>query len=410
TPLSGGGRGVSFHYVASSSDGRTVKGVLDASDRQGALQALKAKRLAPISLKERVGRRGASGLSFTPKEHLPASAHARIARALADLLGAGVPLRDALALCAKRERSAKAAQFIERIEARVRGGEPLSKAIAEDRAEAPRLMIAMIRAAEQTGAFAPVLTKLADTLEASDKLRRETIAQLIYPSLLFVLVLLTIGFLSFYVLPQFERVFTSAAAEPPALTRAALAGGAWVRDHGWTTPFIVILGVIAVRMIAGAYKPAVHRLALSAPGLGGLLRTVEVGRFCRSLGTLTASGTPLAAAFPVALNVVGNTHAQGRLATATERVRGGEALADALHHTRIAPTAVVSLIEIGERTGQLGDMTLKAADLCAEDARKVLSTGASIISPVMTVLMGALVAGVVAAVMVGVLSLNDAVY
>ncbi|MEM8986252.1 MAG: type II secretion system F family protein [Pseudomonadota bacterium] len=397
----------SYKYVAENADGKIVRGRIEAISDQAAIKALRASALSPIEVRPAPA---SEGLSFgLTDQSLPNAAFARIARKLADLLGAGVPLRDALRLCANQERQARPKAFLERVTHRVSSGAPLSKAFQEDEVRPPRLVNALTLSAERTGRFAENFERLAASLEATEKFQKEIIGQLIYPLALTVLIALTLIFLSFFVLPQFEGIFETAAAAPPAATQFVLSAGAAIRAYWQWTPFVVLLVLLGARLAARYAREELDLFVLSLPIVGPLILKMETGRFCRSLGVLTVNGAPLADALPVAAEAIGSPKLRRTAKAAENAVRSGKLLSPAMADTG-APQDAVSLIEIGERTGRLGDMLLKAAEQCEADVTTALKSFAALLGPLMTALMGLIVAGVIASVMVGVLSLNDAIY
>ncbi|MEM9496146.1 MAG: type II secretion system F family protein [Pseudomonadota bacterium] len=400
----------SFAYVAENDAGKIVRGQIDAASETLAARMLRTSKLAPIDISP-AGTDSASLLSFLHKERrLPVSVFARITRKLSDLLGSSIPLRDALRLCAAQEKHKTAQRFLERVTKRVSAGAVLSKAFRDDDLETPRLVNALTLSAERTGKFAENFERLADTLEAGEKFRREMIAQMVYPVALAILITLTLVFLSFFVLPQFETIFSTAGAEAPASTKFVLAAGAAVRAHWQLAPLLFLALLIGGRLAVQYAGDDIDRALTATPTIGSLLKKMEIGRFCRSLGALVVNGAPLAEALPVAAEAVSSPSLRRACKAAEKDVRSGKYLSPALREARAAPEEVTSLIEIGERTGRLGAMALKAADHCEADVSDALKRFAALASPVMTALMGLLVAGVIASVMIGVLSLNDAIY
>lgn len=396
---------IRWRYLAEDASGRVVRGDLVAADNAGVLAALKAERLKPIEVrKERVGHGLVPGRSRIGIERL-----AKFSRALSDLLVSGIPVGAALDIVARRERHAATQAFVERLTRQVRAGTALSAALKADPAEPPRLMVALAVAGEASGTLGAQLALLADSLEATARLRREMISQLIYPAALFVLVLATVAFLSWFVLPEFEKVFQTSETRVPPETKFVLGAGAWIRGNGIWLPAISLAAAAGTVLALRRFGDEIERFAFSVPVLGPHLRQVEAGRYCRTLGTLLLSGVPLARALPVAEEVVGAKLMREALEVVARDVKSGKALAPSLDSQSVLNPDTVTLIELGERTGRLGEMLLKAAAWNEGEARTLVARAAALLGPLMTVIMGLVVAGVIAAVMSGVLSLNEAV-
>lgn len=391
-------------YLAEDPSGRVVRGEIAAADDRVALASLKADRLKPIEI--RPARIAASSIN---RNRLGIERLAKLARSLSDLLVSGIPLGASLEILARRERNPGVREFLERLSRQVRSGSSLSRALKGDPAGPPRLMIALAAAGEASGTLGSQLALLADSLEATARLRHEVISQLIYPAALFLLLLATIGFLSWFVLPEFEKVFQTSDARVPPETKFVLGIGSWIRANG------IFLSPIALAMGAGAlvlvrrFNEDVERFAYSLPLLGAHLKKVEAGRYCRTLGTLLSSGESLAKGLSVAEDVVGAKLVREALRDAAKDVKSGAPLASALDRRAIFHPDTMTLIDLGERTGRLGEMLLKAAAWNEGETRAAVARAAALLGPVMTVIMGLVVAGVIAAVMSGVLSLNEAV-
>ncbi len=171
--------------------------------------------------------------------------------------------------------------FLKRLSQGVRSGSSLSSIMKSDAARPPRLMVALITAGEASGALGRELATLANSLETSGRTRREMLSQLIYPAALSVMVLLTIAFVSWFVLPQFEKVFATSDARPPIETRIVLSIGRWMRADGALIPLFVVSLVAGVAFALKRYRLVAERLLLQFPVAGAFTRRVETGRYFR---------------------------------------------------------------------------------------------------------------------------------
>lgn len=397
-----------WSYAAEDARGAIATGVLDAASREDAAARLKARALQPLRLDQEkpllrgltIG--GASG-------RLPVSMLSGIARRLADLTQAGLPLASALKLAAEQARTPRERAYLSGLETRLKAGDSLSVAIDKAEAKTPRLFQALIDAGEALGALGDAFARLAQHYEERQALRREITAQLLYPAFLLVMIFATFLFLAFVVLPQFQSVFSMAGAAPPPETRFVMAAGEAIRGFWWTAPIAVIAITLFIREMLRRQPIAIERLILALPFVGAVSRDAASGAYLRTLSALLLGGLSLSKAMPIASASVSLATTRATLGSVETQVRGGARLGRALRGLSAIPSDLVSFVEIGDETGNLGKMCAEAASVAEKRLARRLKAAAALLSPVLTALMGLMTAGVIAAVMLGVLSLNDVV-
>ena len=399
-----------FRYVAVSPQGRKVSGRIEAPSQESAIAALRAQSLRPIAINNAKRFQLKSTIHWGTSTSLSLSIWSQICGVLADLLSAGVPLSDALNLARERVKSRRAKTLLDRVYQKVRNGTALSQAFSYESGATPRLLTALVSAGEASGTLAQSFQTLATTFSDMTAFKKDLVSQVAYPLALCAMLAVAILFLSFSVLPQFEDIFESSQTQTPPITSFVLSAAELVRTL-WQAPILALMALLlAVKLAKPTFVRIWESVCLSTPVLNGFLRKYEFERFARALGALTHGGSPLAVALNISTSAVTHSRLRRALEQSADRVKNGSALTQALRTNQSWPKDALTLIEIGERTGQLGAMTLKAADLCASDVRSTLKSIAGFAGPALTALMGALVAGVVAAVVVGVLSLNEAIY
>ncbi|MGJ3230776.1 MAG: type II secretion system F family protein [Oceanicaulis sp.] len=395
-------RPLRWRYVAQHADGRTASGELAAPSEPEAAKALAAQGLTPVRLTARRG--------MTPElgERVSAARWAVLVRSLADLTGAAVPVRDALAALKSRARPGEAALFGRLLE-KVESGTSLSEALKADPAGAPPMVPAMVAAGEASGRLPVVLDTLAGELEAGVAVRRELVSLLVYPAAVFALFVATVFFLSHVVLPQFETLFRGAGAAPPE-TAFVLAAGAAVRAAGvWVLLASLLLVLVAGRLLSR--RPEIGAaIAEQVPVVSGVRARLDVARYARTLALLLENGQPIARAEPTARALVGSPERRARLAAAAGLMRDGAGPGQAFEKTNALPADMIDLIKLGERTGALTLLLNRAAGLYEQAARRTVRRGAALAGPVLIAVLGIVMAGLIAGVMSGVLSLNEVVY
>ncbi|WP_417482700.1 type II secretion system F family protein [Maricaulis sp.] len=401
------GRPESWRYTIEQPDGRLLRGEVVGRTEAEALLKLRALGGTPLEMKRASA---GNGLFSGRRTHLDASEALDFTRGIAELVDAGIPLRDALTSLAEHEKRPALRAALVRVEDRVRHGEAFSKALEVDAGQFPRLLIALVRAGEASGLLARNLTELAAQMEDERSLRQELIGQMIYPMALVVLISLTLVFLSYFVLPQFETIFLDAGVAPPPETAFVLAVGAFLRSYAVWIPPLIIAVAIGARLLARQFRSGLDQLVQIIPVVGAALRTLDAARYCRTLGLLLASGQPLSRAETVARSTIASPGLRARYAVAGEAVRAGESLSAALGRQRVLPAQALRFVTLGERTGHLDVMLKRAAQLHDREVRNMLKSSVELIGPVMIGILGVCVGGVIAAVMSGVLSLNEVVY
>jgi general secretion pathway protein F len=232
---------------------------------------------------------------------------------------------------------------------------------------------------------------------------------MIYPALLAVASIGSVWLLLTQVLPQFVPLFAQSGAALPASTQFLIAAGNFASTGGpWVLAGVVLAG-LAARQALRRPGPglAADRLLLRLPVVGGLLRELEAARFCRTLGTLIQNGVPLLAALAIAREAVANRAVVQAVEAAALRAKGGAGLAEPLAEAGVFPARTIHLLRLGEETAQLGAMALRAAEIHEERTRLSVQRLVALLVPAITVLMGAVVAGIVSSLLLAMLSLNN---
>ena len=392
-------------YVAEQSDGHIVRGELVARDAAEAARLVRELGVTPISVRPA----GRGFTLFGGRTNLSATETIDLVRGVADLITAGLPLKEAFASLAEREKRPALRNAIRRLEGRLQRGDSFSAALRADPAGLPRSMIALAEAGEESGLLGKNYSDLAEQMERDQALRQELIGQMIYPLAILTMMAATLMFMAHILLPQLEGVFDG-NTEPPPITAFVFDAGRFLRQWGiWIPPGILLVAIL-VRNAARLIPETVERLAGMIPVVGTTRLQVEAVRYCRALGLLTAAGTPLARAEPVARETIGSIGLRARHAAAADAVRAGESLSVALSRHHALPDEALRLVALGERSGNLDTMLLRAADLMDRRVRARLKRVVELISPLMIVILALAVGGVLVAVILGVLSLNEAVF
>ncbi len=402
----------SFRWSAINGGGDVVNGVMEAPDRTAVIDRLQRQGQIVLRADPADERRGLSEflqLELGGARALDKTALGEVTRELAIMLGAGQDLDRSLRFVVENTRSARARGVLDNVRDKVRGGSSLAAALAGEPRSFSKLYIGLVRAGEAGGTLPATLDRLATLLERERSLTASLRSALIYPSLLVIAAVGSIVLLLDYVLPQFTPIFEQAGAQLPMSTRLLMTAGTVV---GAAAPWL-LLGALAAGLIARqllarpAYRLEFDRLLLRLPIVGGLLRETLAARLTRTLGSLLQNGVPLIPALGIAKDALGNLAAAEAVETAALGAKGGAGLARPLAAAGLFPARTIHLLQLGEEAAQLSAMALKAAEIHDEQARLMIQRLVALMVPLITIMMGLAVAGIVSALLTAMLSLND---
>lgn len=399
-----------FAYVARGRDGKPQKGTMAAENRQALMQILQSRGLTAdqSSIKEQAAGKAASkgGKRVKQVELLI------FTRQLATMVNAGLPLLQSLDILAEQTDDPNFSKTIQLVAQDVEGGETFSEALRKFAKAFPDLYVAMVRAGEAGGDLDGVLLQLADLLEANAELKRRIKSAMTYPVGAFSLIIFMALGLIMFVVPQFKAIFDSLGGALPKPTQILI----YISDIllSWRLGVLivgVVATIIAVRMYgktpSGRYN--LDALTLRMPVFGALLGKVGVSRFTRTLASLIRSGVAILQALEIVERTAGNEVYAKVIREAADSVRNGETLADPLARTGIFPTMVTRMIGVGEKTGALEPMLEKIADFYDSEVKATVDSLTSLIEPILIMMMGIIVGGIVVALMLPILSISSLV-
>jgi len=402
----------SFRWSAINGGGDVARGVMEAPDRSAVVERLQRQGQIVLRADPADGRGGWAELlqiELGRTRGLDKAALGELTRELAIMLAAGQDLDRALRFVVENTRNARARAVLGNVRDKVRGGSSLAAALAGEPRSFSKLYIGLVRAGEAGGTLPATLDRLATLLERERSLSANLRSAMIYPALLIVAAIGSIVLLLDYVLPQFAPIFEQAGAQLPAATRALMTLGTVV---GVATPWLLVAllagGFIARQLLLRpAYRLRLDRLLLRLPIVGGLMRETLAARLTRTLGSLLQNGVPLIAALGIAKDALGNLAAAAAVEAAAIGAKGGAGLARPLAAAGLFPVRTIHLLQLGEEAAQLATMALKAADIHDEQARLMVQRLVALAVPMITIVMGLAVAGIVSALLTAMLSLND---
>ena len=373
-----------FAFVARDSQGRQVTGTLEGPAAAAVVSELQSRGLAPIRVSE---------TASTPPtgRPVPAARLAAMYRQLADLLRAGVPLLRAIRLLARGKSHRGLSEAMAAVADAVAQGDRLADAMSRFPRTFPSVQVAMIRAGERGGFLEPVLGRLGAFLERQAQMKGKVLGNLIYPAvLLLVGVGLVVAALVFFV-PRFADLF--ATMDLPLATRILLGLSAWLTTWYPAIPFLLV-GLVAGWSWARRRPEVRVRLArwqLSTPGIGTIVGSLAVARFCRTLGTLLENGIPLLAAMQISRDAAGNDLLAAAIDEATEAVRSGEPLAAPLGRSGLFAEETVEMISVGESANNLAEVLVGIADSAERRIDSTLTILVRLMEPALLLVLAGMV-------------------
>ena len=402
-----------YSFEALQNDGALRKGVVEADSAKAARHQLRAQSLVPLMV-QALGPDGSNKksiwqLEIGSRKCFSAQELAVWTRQLASLVGNGLPLERALTALSDEAASEKQAHLIASLRAEVNAGLGLAKAMAQHPAEFSALYTAVISAGEQGGNLGQVLTQLADDLQDQQTLKAKLLSASLYPAIVSLIALIIVIFLLSTVVPQVAQVFSGSQRKLPGLTIAMLALSDFVRNQGW---LLVLLFTLAWLGFHQAMKQAALRIRFDAaflrlPVVGRLATGYNTARFASTLAMLTGAGVPILKAMQSAADTLSNQAMRADVLDALVLVREGAPLAMAIGQKKRFPSLLAMFARLGEQTGQLPVMLQRAAQQLSADVQRRALALATILEPLLIVLMGGVVMLIVLAVLMPIMELNQ---
>ena len=412
-----------FRYQAISSSGSRISGLIEAQDRKSALQQLSQQGLFPSNLEQtqiasesaiKSDRTVSAGnISFIrTNKRIKRKEITAFTREMAALLGASIPIPQALQSLGDEEQNSGLQEVILKISDAVRHGSSLSSAMGEAPKVFNPLYVSMIRVGEEAGVLPKVLNDLAQLMEHEDEVRSEVIAAVAYPVFVLGFGIVTVALLLTVIMPQIFGMLQEMLPVLPLPTLILLKVSSFLHSFGL---WIFALGIAVTAAVCRYVRtPAGSRMydqfKLKIPLLGSVFRTAALGRFARTLGTLVRSGVSLLPALKIVEDTIGNAVLSQIIAQVSEETRGGDSLAAPLRKLGVFPKTVVQMIDVGEETGTLDDMLLKVADIEEHHMRARTKTLISLLGPALILVVGSIVGFMVIALLLPIFRLSRAIH
>lgn len=422
-----------FNYVALDSRGAESTGVIEAASANDAISQLRQSNYFPTSVvEEGKGARKSAGkkpeksaaagsgmgskkieLKFElfKKETVKSKILMIFTRQLATLIDAGLPLLRGLTVLHKQERDPVLKRTINALADSVQGGNTFSESLAQHPKIFNKLYINMVKAGELGGVLELVLNRLAEFQEKAQKIANKVKSAMAYPMIVLVIAILIMWFLLVFIVPKFEAIFNDMlAGKPlPEITQFVMGLSKVMQDNFFEIVGGVVALVVVYNVVSRNPKGRVmlDRVNLKMPLLGDLIRKSAISRFTRTLGTLVESGVPILQALNITKDTAGNAVISEAIMKVHDAVKEGESIVAPLEASGVFPPLVISMIDVGEETGQLPNMLLKIADVFDDEVDNAVAGLTSMLEPMMIVFLAIIVGGIVIALFMPLISIIE---
>ncbi|MEO6053522.1 MAG: type II secretion system F family protein [Chthoniobacterales bacterium] len=410
----------SFTYVALDARGQESQGSVEAGSQSEAVAQLRQSGFFPTSVME-AGKGGAKKLKTTTSAALAPTGEAKkktsftlfqrttvkgktlmiFTRQLATLIDAGLPLLRGLTVLAKQEPDLVLRKTINQLAESVQGGGTFSEGLASHPKIFNKLYVNMVKAGELGGVLELVLLRLAEFQEKAQKIKNKVVSAMFYPIIVLVIAIAILSFLLIFIVPKFQQIFNDMlnGQSLPALTEFVIGASDLLKNHIFLIIGAVVAIVIILKLMAKTPKGAhfLDTLALRAPLFGDLTRKNAISRFSRTLGTLVTSGVPILQALNITRDTAGNYIIASAITKVHDAVKEGESIVAPLEASNVFPPMVISMVDVGEETGQLPEMLLKIAEVYDDEVDNAVSGLTSMLEPIMIVFLALVVGTIVIA-------------
>lgn len=404
-----------YSFEALQSDGKFRRGIIEADTVKAARSMLRAQALVPLSVNPVVG--DASGgssrsvlqISLFGGRVFSSTELAIWTRQIAGLISYGLPLERALTALTDEAEDEKQRNLVASLRAEVNGGASFARALSHHPREFSDIYIAVIGAGEQTGHLGQVLESLADDLEERQTLKSRLLGAALYPAIVTLVAVVIVMFLVGYVVPQVANVFLGTKRALPFLTVAMLAISDVVRSYGWAALGVLVVMAFGLRLALKGerFREQFDTATLKLPVIGRVTRDYNAARFAGTLAMLAGAGVPILKALQAAAETLSNRAMRADALDALLLVREGAPLAAALAQKKRFPGLVSMFARLGEQTGQLPVMLQRVATQLSTEVQRRAMAMATILEPLLIVVMGLVVMLIVLAVLLPIIQLNQ---
>jgi type IV pilus assembly protein PilC len=409
-----------FQFTAADAKGEQMSGTIESTSEADAIQQLRSQGYYPLQVVEAgkgklAPKKGAAAKKAKGAggKKAKATTGGRIkpkilmifTRQLATLIDSGLPLLRGLTVLAKQEPNPVLRGTISALADSVQSGSTFSEALAQHPRIFNKLYVNMVKAGELGGVLEVVLVRLAEYQEKAHKLKNKIVSAMVYPVIVMFIAVAILVFLMLFIVPKFESMFAELGDSQLPMISQVVFGTSKFFLNSTIKPipnvvwlFVAAGGIFALLNMWGKSKKgrrSIDTLKLRLPIFGDIQRKSAIARFSRTLGTLVTSGVPILQALNITRDTAGNVVVSDAIEKVHEAVKEGESIVTPLQASNVFPSMVISMVDVGEETGQLPEMLLKVADVYDDEVDNAVTALTSILEPIMIVILALVVGAVV---------------
>ncbi len=398
-----------FLYTWEGTDkkGSRISGETRATNVAMARADLRRQGVNPLKIKKK-----AASLFSSRKKKISSGDIAVFSRQLATMMAAGVPLVQAFDIVGRGHENPSMQELILTIKSDVEGGTSLADSLKKHPLYFDDLFVNLVRAGEHAGVLETLLHKIATYKEKTESIKAKIKKAMFYPAAVIAVAIIVTSIIMIFVIPQFETLFKGFGADLPAFTRVVV-NIAHVFQSWW---WAMLLGTIAAGYGFTAtwkrsrrFRQNIDRFLLKVPVIGMILHKSSIARFARTLSTMSAAGVPLVEALESVSGATGNVIYSDAVLRMREDVATGQSLQLAMRQRNLFPNMVIQMVAIGEESGSLDDMLAKVADFYEEQVDNAVDAMSSLMEPMIMVILGTLIGGLVIAMYLPIFKMGSAV-
>ena len=407
-----------YRYEAMNAQGQSIKNEIEATSEEDAIEKIRAQKLFPTTVKQKVARRGTTALGGARgrKKTITIGGVGNknltvFTRQLSTLQDAGLPIVRSLKILEGQQKPGALKNTLITVADDVEGGTTFSESLGKHPKVFDKLYVNMVRAGEVGGVLDAILQRLAEFREKAMRLKKRVMGAMIYPVAVVIVAGGILAGILKYIVPKFLKMFEELDVDPPLPTRILKMFGDFMEHHFYWIP-VIIVGIIVIFKAIGATTSGryiLDKVKLKLPLFGNIINKAVIARFTRTLGTLVASGVPILEALNITKDTAGNAVVTRALGQVHDSIREGESIAEPLAQSKICDDMVVNMIDVGEETGDLDKMLLKIADQYDEDVDVAVTGLTSLIEPIMIVFLGVAVGFIVISLFLPLIALMSSV-
>jgi type IV pilus assembly protein PilC len=400
-----------YAYTARDENGAPINGTMQGASINEVTQQLRASGKYPISIKPFNGDRPSSERSDNAGIKISRADVIQIIQQLSIMVETGVTLAEALDCIAQQAIKPNIKKLVEDLETQVQAGTDFSAALARHPKSFPRILVALIKAAEKSGMLSKLMKRANAYLRDEQETLRRVKGALTYPGIMLAFAVTTTIFLLAFVLPKFTTIFASKGAALPLPTQILMTMSGFIVNH-WAILIIAsgIIGVGGFFFFSSVIGQRVwHFIQLNTPLMGPMFKKLHLSRGLRMVGTMASSGVTLVDCVGTAKDLCGNVYYRELWDEVLQQIQTGKQMSEPLSHSPLVPKSVAQMIHSGEKSGKLGQITEQVAEFSEQELKETITELTRYIEPAMIVVMGAIIGGVALALMLPIFTISRVV-